>query len=442
LLNYNPKYNFALLSSIIVFCYAFLGYFFERNQFTLLLFLYSVIFVCSYVLIEKIKINTKKLFYIGIAFRLVFLFSTPFLSQDFYRFIWDGRLIASGINPYEYLPKDIINIIVTFSQANELYNGMGSLSAQHYSNYPPVNQLFFTIAAIVSGKSILGSAIVFRIIIILSDVGVFFFGRKILAHLNQNKNKIFWYFLNPLVIIELTGNLHFEGVMLFFLIAGLYYLVINRWIIAAILIAISISVKLLPLLLLPLFWQKVGFKKSIVFYIIIIVLNLLLFVPFINQNLISNYIETINLWFYHFEFNASFYYIVREIGYYIKGYNIIGLTGKFLPIITIIIALIFAFFRRNNINEKLFNSMLLFLTIYFFISTTVHPWYIINLIVLGLFTKYKYQLVWSFTIVLSYYTYSQSNFKENMILIFIEYLIVFCLFAYEQKTIKLFNVGK
>jgi alpha-1,6-mannosyltransferase len=433
------KYSFAILSTIIVFCYVFLGYFFERNQFPILLILYSITFICSYVLIEKSKIDAKKLFYIGLVFRVVFLFSTPFLSQDFFRFIWDGRMIVSGLNPYEYLPKDIINTIVTFPEANILYNGMGDLSAQHYSNYPPINQLLFTFTALVSGKSILGSVIVFRIIIILADIGIFYFGKKILAHLNQNQNKIFWYFLNPLVVIELTGNLHFEGVMLFFLVAGLYYLIINRWHIAAVFIAFSISVKLLPLLLLPLFWKKVSFKKSIVFYIIIIGLNVLFFVPFINQNLISNYLETISLWFYNFEFNASFYYVVREIGYYVKGYNIIGLVGKILPILTIAIALIFAFFRKNNINEKLFDSMLLFLTIYFFMSTTVHPWYIVNLIVLGLFTRYNYQLVWSLMVILSYYAYSQIDFKENMMLVFIEYFIVFGLFVYQLKSIKNFN---
>ena len=61
--------------------------------------------------------------------------------------------------------------------------------------------------------------------------------------------------VDPFIIIELTGNLHFEPVMLFFLICGIYKLYEQKWILAAVLIACSVSVKLIPLLFLPLFYQ-------------------------------------------------------------------------------------------------------------------------------------------------------------------------------------------
>ncbi len=77
--------------------------------------------------------------FIGLAlvFRLIFLFATPNLSQDFYRFIWDGRMILEGLNPYLHLPQTFINQgIHPIAEALNLYNGMGEMNGSHYTNYP------------------------------------------------------------------------------------------------------------------------------------------------------------------------------------------------------------------------------------------------------------------------------------------------------------------
>lgn len=435
------KYQVYCTVLISVFAYIVLGYFFEREQFYLLLLLFSLAFIGMISLLQTNEYE-KTFFKIGVAYRMLFLFSTPVLSQDFYRFIWDGHAVLSGINPFLNKPNDILNSIVNFPNATFLHQKMGSLSASHYSNYPPINQLFFVISAFIGGKSILVSTTVLRIIIILADIGIYYYGKKILTHFNKNTENIFWYFLNPLVILELTGNLHFEGVMLFFLIAGLYYLTQNKWIIGAVLIALSIATKLLPLLLLPLFLKYFGLKKSILFYAIIIAINGLFFLPFLSSNLVDNYSQTIALWFTNFEFNASVYYLIREIGFYIKGYNIIHSIGKITPFVAITIVLYFAFFRKNKTIDSIITNMLFALTLYFFISTTIHPWYVISLVLLSVFTTFKYPIIWSFLIVLSYFAYSISLFQENVWLLIIEYGLVFGFFIYEicMKSNRIFNL--
>lgn len=426
------KNSFDVVCVLTLLCYAFLGYFTNRNEFSILLILVALLFTSYAVFIKNKDVKPSILFQLGILFRFILLGSMPFLSQDFYRFIWDGRLLASGLSPFEFTPNQIL-ASTSIHQVHKLIDGMGRLSAVHFSNYPPINQALFAIAGLFSSNSILGSILIFRIQIILADIGIYFVGKRILRLLSLNENTILFYFLNPLVIIELTGNLHFEGVMICLFLLGMYFLIQKKLVFSALLISLSIATKLLPLLLLPILVKYLGWKKSIPFYASIVLLNSAFFLPFFSCHLINNYLNTISLWFTNFEFNASFYYLIRTLGFYFTGYNIIGSVGKITPILLLLFIGYCAFFRKNATPNQLFSSFLLVLTVYFFQSTTVHPWYVINLIILACFTKFRFPILWSFTVFFSYFAYSNLFFKENLFLIFIEYgLVIGCIF-YELR---------
>ena len=420
-----------------------IAFFLERTQFSALVFCFAILFFCYYKLLKINSENLKILIFSTFAFRIIFLVSLPNLSQDFYRFIWDGRLILSGLNPYLQLPKDLIlNANFFMPQAKELVFAMGELSAKHYSNYPPINQLCFAIAGFFSPNSIIGAVVVLRLIIVSADLGTLYFGQKLLKNIGLNQNKIYWYLLNPLVVLELSGNLHFEGVMLFFLVLSIYLLQKNSYKWAAFFMGISISVKLLPILLLPILYKYLGLKKAVIFYGLTLFFCFLFFVPFLSSELIDNYSKTIGLWFTNFEFNASIYYIIRYIGQQIYGYNIIQTVGKIIPVMVILFILFKAFFSKNKTEIDLFNTFLIVLSIYFFTATTVHPWYIINLVFLSVFTQFKYPIYWSFVIILSYFAYSNPEFKENFYLMFIEYAVVFTMFFLEISNKKLNFTGR
>ena len=410
-----------------------MGYHLVRSDFGELISLYAGLVILYVYFLRDKSISSDLLFACGIFFRLLLLFSVPVLSQDFYRFIWDGQLLLHGYNPYLNLPSVLINTPgFNIPGAQQLVDGMGSLSATHYTNYPPVNQLCFFLAALLAGKSIVGSVVVFKVMIIAADVGIFFFGKKLLKAFNLPEKNIFLYFLNPLVIIELTGNLHFEGVMIFFLVASLYYLHKQNYSWSAVLLTLSIGVKLVPLMFLPLFIRNIKFKKLLQFYLIIGFVLVVFFVPFFSIQFGENYLNTVALWFVNFEFNASIYYVVRSIGYSIKGYNIIGAVGKVTPFVVTAIIMAFSISKRNWKLPYLIINMLLILSIYFFLSTTVHPWYIVSLVAFSVFTGYKFPIVWSVVVVLSYYAYSNPLFRENALLLFAEYAIVYTCFLLEM----------
>lgn len=438
----NKKNNLLILGVFItIILYFLFAYKLERTQFYSFLGLYTFLFTGYFYFLKNKSKNISLLTGISILFRLIFLFSIPNLSQDFYRFIWDGRMILEGLNPYLYLPETFINQqVYPVNQATELYAGMGELNGSHYTNYPPINQLCFIIAAIFANKSILGSVIIMRLLIIIADVGIIFYGKKILKYLKMPAHYIFWYALNPFIIIELTGNLHFEPVMLFFLIYAFYLIIKNNWFWAGVFIALSISVKLIPLIFLPLFYQwfvkkESTFKKGLfnlaTFYLIIIATVVFLFIPFYSSNLISNYSNSVGLWFKNFEFNASIYYIFREIGYLFRGYNEIAIIGKITPILTITYIGFIAFFRKNITLKQLITSALFALSFYYFTTTTMHPWYLATLILLCVFTNYKFPIIWSVVIILSYAAYANETYKENLLIIALEYIIVYGYLGWE-----------
>ncbi|MBF04693.1 MAG: mannosyltransferase [Flavobacterium sp.] len=431
----DKRYHVLFFVALSLLAYWFLGYLVPRENFFLLFGFYSIAFISFYYLYNASSISEKELFGYGVFFRGILLFCLPFWSQDVYRFIWDGRVVYSGLSPYEFKPDAIIHS-VHFFQSHELYEKMGSLSASHFSNYPPVNQFIFLIAALFASKSIFLSVFIFKSILFFADIGIYHYGKKMMVELGFSTKNIFLYFLNPLIIVELVGNAHFEGVMLFLLVLGVYCFFTNKLMWSALFIALSISTKLLPLLLLPFFYQKLGFKKSVVFYVFILLINYLLFLPFVSESLVQNYSQTIALWFINFEFNASFYYVFRAIGYWFVGYNVIGVIGKIIPVFSVLILLYYALFRNNVLPQMFFKNALFGLLIYFLVSTTIHPWYIVNLLFLSMFTKYKFILVWTLTVILSYFTYSQDSFQENMVLIFLEYTAFLGFLGYEIYRIK------
>lgn len=421
----------ALLS--LAFYYIF-AYHLDRTDFIKLLFLFAAAFFICFKLIQFEKWNFKFLLIAGILFRLVFLFAEPNLSQDYFRFIWDGQLVSHFLNPYVQVPNTLIEQSdLVIANAIELHDGMGDLSASHFSNYPPLNQLIFALAALLGGKSILGSIVVMRLLIIGADLGILYFGRKLLKNINKSPHLIFWYFLNPLVLIELTGNLHFEGVMLFFFVWALYLLSVHKWQWAAVVYACSISIKLVPLMFLPLFLKHFNFRKSILFYVVVGATSLLLLAPFYSAEFIANYSKTIGLWFSNFQFNAGIYSAVKEVAiqFDAKPWELIKTYGRITPILTIIAVLLLTFLRKNQRLPILISSMLWVLTLYYFMSATVHPWYVIFLVVLALFTEYRFPIMWSAVIILSYFAYSVTDFKENGWLLAFEYISVYTFIIYE-----------
>jgi hypothetical protein len=151
----------------------------------------------------------------------------------------------------------------------------------------------------------------------------------------------------------------------------------------------------------------------------------LFFTPFISENLVYNYTKTIGLWFGKFEFNGSIHNIIKYTGKQFNLYHIVNILGKITPILVIVFVSILSIKQKKNNFIALLTSILFALSFYLFTASTVHPWYLAMLLILSVFTKYRFPLVWTFTIILSYSFYENEAFINNYWFIAIEYLSVF-----------------
>jgi hypothetical protein len=107
-----------------------------------------------------------------------------------------------------------------------------------------------------------------------------------------------------------------------------------------------------------------------------------------------------------------------------------------LGAIALVLILFISFFRFKK--EILFEKALWIFFIYFLSAAMVHPWYISTLVALGVFTKYKFPVVFSFLIPLSYFPYWLKVYNENMWVILLEYSLLLLFVLSELKI----NNGK
>jgi len=393
----------------------------ERSEVFMLIGLFSLLSI-SYIGLLKFKTTHLGWILIGFCFRLAFIGSTPLLSQDYFRFIWDGSLLSNGINPYLYLPDELIEM---FSKWEYLYSGMGPMSAGHYTNYPMINQLLFTLG-VLSTKPIL----TYRLLIILADLITF----KLLTKLSSQT----WgltYWLSPMVILEGVGNLHFEPVMVALLMLGLYHFKQGKHLRSSVALAASVLLKLIPLMFAPLLFKVVKQKQLKIMVTGFIITLALFTTPFLDPWFFATYSESVGLWFSNFEFNAGIYRVVKELGalFGVQDWQMIQFYGKAHSLAILALALKFTW-ECDRFSKVLDKSYLLLL-IYLLTAPTIHPWYLITLIALGAISKHPSAILWSLTIILSYIAYKMNPIELPLWLVTIQFFpVVMSLISFSFRS--------
>ena len=184
------------------------------------------------------------IFLFGIVFRLTLLSTFPTLSDDMFRYVWDGRVQANGLSPYRY-PPSAPEVAALHAGDRTIWPHVNRQDA--VTVYPPGAQMAFAAVWRVVGDNVTG----FKAAFVLAELlgGGLLLG--LLRALHQPLERVLIYLWSPLLVFEVAHAGHVDGLMLPLLILAFYARVKNRpWLLGLALGAATL-VKLFPLLLVP-----------------------------------------------------------------------------------------------------------------------------------------------------------------------------------------------
>ena len=410
-----------LFALIILLLASFICLFIFRSMaaqsFTIVYLTSSFLFLIISMLILKVELNSKQIIALliaGILIRLLFINTTPIGSDDIYRYMWDGKVQAHGINPYLYSPVDAS---LNFLHSDKLpglinFNSMKSI-------YFPLSQWIFYAGYSISGENVYG----YKLLLFIFELITIFSIYLLIKKLGVERKYILLYALCPLPIIHFALDAHVDGFGLPFLILSLLFYLDSKKVLSLIFLGISFSIKPVGLVILPiLFFMEKTYIERIKIVVIPFAIFFIQFLPYIFT---SNPFEAFLIYTKNWAFNGSVFLFLYH---FIQDNQI---ARKICTVFLFIFLLPLVMSKKDFLWKVYYAILLLFL-----FSPVVHPWYIAWIaILLPVYPKRSGLL---FVCLSSLTSFTVLNYKlhgiwsENPWILTIEYVPVILFMIYEM----------
>lgn len=197
----------------------------------------------------------------AVLFRLAILFHPPYLSDDIYRYIWDGRVQSAGINPYRYVPAapELSSL-----RDDRIYPKINRRDYAH-TIYPPLAQLIFFLTTRISESVTWMKLTIFGFELLVGWTLL-----QLLNSLGMPRQRLLLYAWHPLIVWEFAGSGHVDAVAIALIALGFLTLQRNLKLASGCALAGATLIKLFPLVLLPAIHRK-GRAKLVVAFVTTIV---------------------------------------------------------------------------------------------------------------------------------------------------------------------------
>lgn len=186
------------------------------------------------------------IFAIAAVLQGILIFSRPTLSDDMYRYVWDGRVQAQRISPYRYPPNAPELAYLRDKNIYPSINRKGVVTV-----YPPAAEAAYALLWRIVPDNVHWFQAVMT-------VGGLFAGillTGLLRDLDLSPARVVIYLWSPLLIVETAHAAHVDGLVLPLLVGVWWARVRERDGLTGFLLGVATALKFYPALLLPFLWR-------------------------------------------------------------------------------------------------------------------------------------------------------------------------------------------
>ncbi len=372
----------------------------------------------------RFQLSSGAILGMALAVRCLFIFQPPVLSDDIYRYLWDGSQLLHGNNPYSLPPALSIVFDGTSRVILKAIN-----HPQYYSIYPPAAQLIFA-----AGMAVTGGTVGLKVMLVGIDMAACAAVVGLLKTLKLPNWRAVLYAWHPLPIVEIAWSGHVDGAAIFFLLAAIA-LILPKWgktdrretspgffggampfryLCGGAAIAFSILVKLVPVVYLPLLLSVAVAPAYPAIGCILTVA--LLSVPFLPD--LAHMFLSLGIYIRNWEFSNGAFRTLRAV----TGSGDWSRAVLAALLTTLIASITMAFRKRATGRDRdtlryFMKSAYAIAMVFFLCNPTMHPWYALYVVAFFPFAGGPAGLVLSWAVLLSYHVFirysMQGQWVEN-----------------------------
>jgi hypothetical protein len=308
---------------------------------------------------------------------VLFLVQPPGADDDIHRYVWDGRVQRLGYNPYIVVPGDPAFGRLHTAETRTLNH------PNLPSPYPPGAELFFRAVTAIH-ESIFALKVAF----VVCDGAIVFVLFDMLRRSRQGAHWVLAYAWHPLLATEVAGSGHIDIVGALLLLASVAALE-RRWrTIATLAFALAVSVKLLPIVLLPLFWRRIRIRDGV----LAAVVAAGLYLPFLHDGRIP--IGSMGTYVQSFRFNDPLFALLEPIA---APQLVVGLA--------VLVGLLVALYFRKTSAAYSSDAVAWPMAASLLCAPVVYPWYLLWLLPFLRSASTLPIMIWSVSIIPTYYVW-------------------------------------